>query len=212
MNDSTHFSRLKAKLLSIDLDKEEDMTGTRIGMSIIAIAVIAGVLYLALAGKNPQTDGSHALTANVTDNSISTTSPAQSSTVSIALLDTAGTSGGTKRGCDRVVMTSRTITPTTAPLTAAMKELFSISEENVGGWFNYIARTKNTLKFERAIVENGTAKIYLTGNLSGLAGVCDDPRAAIQIEETARQFPTVKDVKIFLNGAETTLVPSEKGA
>ncbi len=130
--------------------------------------------------------------------------------VKIALLDTEGKSAGKSRGCDKVALVTRTITPTSAPLTAALNELFGIKETNVGGLYNFIAKTNGTLHFDHAVVENGTAKIYLTGSLSGLAGVCDDPRAAIQIEETALEFATVNSVEIYLNGTKTTLVPSEK--
>jgi hypothetical protein len=130
--------------------------------------------------------------------------------VKIALLDTEGNSTGKSRGCDKVAMISRTITPTSAPLTAAMNELFGLKDTNVGGLYNFIAKTSSTLKFDHAVVEDSTAKIYLTGSLSGLSGVCDDPRAAIQIEETALEFATVDNVEIYLNGIKTTLVPSEK--
>ena len=81
----------------------------------------------------------------------------------------------------------------------------------VDGYTNFIARTNDTLSFERAEVdEDGTAHIYLTGELSGLAGVCDDPRAAIQIEETALQFATVAEVQLYLNDEPTDLIPSQQ--
>ena len=129
--------------------------------------------------------------------------------VSVALLDTEFT-GEADRGCDRVVFIERGIATTTMPLTAALQELFSLEEERIEGFYNFMANTNNTLSFERAAVEDGTAHIYLSGNLSGLAGVCDDPRAQIQIEETALQFPTVDDVVIYLNGEEDSLTPSQR--
>jgi len=61
-------------------------------------------------------------------------------------------------------------------------------------------------------VEHGTASIYLSGELSGLAGVCDNPCASIQIEETTLQFPTVDNVVFYLSGEETDLTPGERGA
>jgi hypothetical protein len=39
----------------------------------------------------------------------------------------------------------------------------------------------------------------LTGQMS-LAGECDDPRFQAQIEYTAKQFPTVKSLAVFVNG------------
>lgn len=114
------------------------------------------------------------------------------------------------RGCDMVAMVSRDIPETEAPLTAALEELFSLERESIEGFNNFIARTNDTLSFDRAEVQNGTAHIYLQGELSGLAGVCDNPRAKIQIEETALQFATVEDVQIYLDGEPTELQPNER--
>lgn len=140
---------------------------------------------------------------------VQTTEPA-TTTIKLALLDTAGITRGKERGCDRVVMAEREILETSSVLNAAMRELFAEERQEVAGAFNFIARTNNTLRFDHAIIEDGTAKIYLTGNLSGLAGVCDDPRAQIQIEETALQFATVQKVEIYLNGTKTNLTPSQQ--
>jgi spore germination protein GerM len=136
----------------------------------------------------------------------------ETTAVKIALLDTTGNGGGPVVGCDTLTMVERTVPKTSAPLTAALQTLFAEPEgAQPGTHYNFIARTKNTLKFDHATVENGTANIYLTGSLSGLAGVCDDPRAQIQIEETALQFATVQKVQIYLNNKATVLTPSEKG-
>jgi hypothetical protein len=109
------------------------------------------------------------------------------------------------------VMVNQAISPTVAPLTAALQALFAISTTSVQGWFNYIPRTSATLAFQSATITNGTANIYLTGSLSGMAGICDDPRAEIQIEETALQFPTVQNVQLYLNNQPVdTLAPSMK--
>lgn len=113
-----------------------------------------------------------------------------------------------ERGCDLLAPITRDIEPTQAPLTAAMEELFAINRTDVQGFYNFLTNTNETLSFERATVTDGTASIYLTGKLSGLAGVCDNPRAAIQIEETAKQFSTVEDVQIYLNDEPTDLMPS----
>jgi len=110
-----------------------------------------------------------------------------------------------------VVMVTRTIPATTAPLTAALKVLFTEKENSVPSTeYNFIARTSDTLAFDRTTIEDGTANIYLIGALSGLSGACDDPRAQIQIEETALQFSTVQRVQIFLNGTPTNLTPSQR--
>lgn len=139
-----------------------------------------------------------------------TTTPSNTITIKLALLDTAAISNGKPRGCDRVVMIDREIPATTSVLSASMRELFAEEREEVSGAFNFIARTRDTLSFDHATIDHGTARIYLTGSLSGLAGVCDDPRAHIQIEETALQFPTVTHVEIYVNGTKTSLVPSQQ--
>lgn len=138
------------------------------------------------------------------------TSVLATTTIKLAMLDTAALSNGKARGCDRVVMINREIAATSSILNAALRELFTEEREEVSGVFNFIARTNETLMFDRATIEAGTAHIYLTGSLTGLAGVCDDPRAQIQIEETALQFPTVTRVEIYLNGINTELTPSQQ--
>src|SRR5690606_18152546 len=73
--------------------------------------------------------------------------------VEIALLDNERTSGSEiERGCDLVTFTTRSITPTTAPLTAAMEELFGLEDAEVDGYYNFIANTNDTLTFDRAEV------------------------------------------------------------
>lgn len=134
--------------------------------------------------------------------------------IKVAMLDykdIGNESSGKERGCDRVVFVSRDVDKTTAPLRASLEELFSIDSETVNGWNNFIAKTNDTLSFERATISNGVASIFLTGELSGLAGVCDDPRASIQIEETALQFNSVNEVHIYLNGERTDLRPDSRG-
>lgn len=131
--------------------------------------------------------------------------------VSVALLDPEF-EGEPDRGCDQIVMEERTVDETTMPLTTALEELFSIEEVwlNNQEHYNFIAKTRDTLSFERASVDGGIARVYLSGELSGLAGVCDNPRADIQIEETALQFDSVNSVEIYLNNELTELQPSEQ--
>lgn len=136
----------------------------------------------------------------------------QVSRIQLALLDTELEEGQEpERGCDLVAPITRDIASTRAPLTKALEELFALERTEVQGFYNFIAETNDTLAFDRATVENGTANIYLTGELNGLSGVCDNPRAKIQIEETAFQFPTVENVQIFLNDEPTDLQLNERG-
>lgn len=179
-------------------------------LAVIAavVIIVLGVLWYSYSTK------SASMLATTTPITIATSTPIinnVTTSVKIALLDIEGTSNGKVRGCgDKVVLVDRTVASTTAPLTAALTELFSIGTTTVSGWFNFIDRTNETLHFDHVTIASSTANVYLTGKLSGLAGVCDDPRASIQIEETALQFATVSKVKFFLNGEETTLIPSER--
>ncbi|MFA6050647.1 MAG: GerMN domain-containing protein [Candidatus Paceibacterota bacterium] len=180
------------------------MKKSTIAILIAAVLVILGILvFRDDTMEQEPVDNTPANNIANNNNEVS-----QISQVKIALLDTAGGSGK-QRGCDTVVMVARQIAPTGAPLTAALRELFALDQNMVGDLYHFIANTNDTLAFDRATVENGIAKIYLTGRLSGLAGVCDNPRAAIQIEETALQFATVSSVEIYLNGAKTVLTPNE---
>lgn len=180
---------------------------------ILGLALIGGV-WLALNMRGAQ--------APMTPDPSVTSTPEQvaedpdiatgTTRVKVALLDFSGeTSPGKQRGCDHVVLVDRTVATTSAPLTAALRELFAIKDTKVGDLGNFMPKTASTLTFDRATVQDGTARIYLAGSLTGLAGICDDPRAAIQIEETALQFPTVRQVELYLNGERTSLMPNEKG-
>lgn len=129
--------------------------------------------------------------------------------IQLALLDTdLQNNEEPEQGCDRVAMVTRDIEPTQAPLTTALESLFSLERTNVQGFHNFIAKTSDTLSFDHARVQNGVAHVYLNGELSGVAGVCDNPRARIQIESTALQFPSVESVQIYVNDEPTDLQPS----
>ncbi|MFA6354634.1 MAG: hypothetical protein WCX12_03055 [Candidatus Paceibacterota bacterium] len=122
--------------------------------------------------------------------------------IKIAVLDPEEKTNGKSVGCDHLVLIDRNIPKTDQILNATLKNLFALDDEKVDGWFNIVARVNETLKFDRAAIENGAAKIYLTGSFPTgyLYGVCDDPRLQIQIEETAFQFSSVKSVETYLNG------------
>lgn len=176
----------------------------------VVVAAVALLFIWYMWMQNAGTVDMEKVTPTTTPEEIPETSAATSS-VLLAMLDTEQVSNGPSRGCDKVVMVNQAITSTTAPLTAALQALFAIPTTSVQGSFNYIPRTSGTLSFDYATVMNGTAHIYLTGTLSGLAGICDDPRTEIQIEETALQFPTVQAVQLYLNDQPVqTLAPSMK--
>jgi len=127
--------------------------------------------------------------------------------VAVIALNDAG-KNGPKIGCDdSMVYITKTIPQTAQVLNEAMKQLFSLDKEIIPAtdsdqeYYNVIVKMKD-LKFDHATLENGLAKIYLTGNPAGLGGVCDSPRVPAQIEGTAKQFATVTSVETYLNGAK----------
>jgi hypothetical protein len=65
------------------------------------------------------------------------------------------------------------------------------------GLYNALYRSR--LRLQRAVVVKGKATIHLVGSMS-LGGVCDNPRVKAQLRQTALQFPTVRNVSIFVNG------------
>jgi hypothetical protein len=107
---------------------------------------------------------------------------------------------GKKIGCnDSIVAVERQIAPTTGVLRAALNELLSVHDQYYGESGLYNALYQSDLKVQSVSIVNGMATIRLTGTYA-LGGVCDNPRFQAQIEETARQFPTVRQVSVFING------------
>jgi hypothetical protein len=108
---------------------------------------------------------------------------------------------GKKVGCeDSLVPVTRKIPETTAPLKAALLELFADREASQKEIDLNLGNYWRGMELKSVAIENGTAIIHLTGEAPRVAGVCDAPRIKEQIIETARQFPTVKKVKVFING------------
>jgi len=132
-----------------------------------------------------------------------TEAPSNKIAVKIATLasdDYNGAITGEKKGCDIVRMVYRYVEPNPAILNVTMKELFAYKDQFDYAPGNFVA-SQNNLKFEKATIEEGTAKIYLTGKVE-YAGACDNPRLESQITETAKQFESVYAVKIYLNDKE----------
>ncbi len=117
---------------------------------------------------------------------------------------------GKKIGCDdSVVPVQRTVPATSAVLTAALKELLALHDRNYGTSGLYNALYQSKLSLGSVAITNGRASIQLNGNLL-LGGVCDNPRVAAQLQETALQFSTVKQVAVTINGVPLEKVLSEK--
>jgi hypothetical protein len=117
---------------------------------------------------------------------------------------------GPQIGCgDSIVPVTIDIPPTPAPLTAAYGRLLTVGSQFYGQSGLYNALYQSSLQLDSASVANGQATIYLSGQLR-LGGVCDAPRIQAQLTETARQFPTVTSVAIFVNGQRLEDALSER--
>lgn len=104
-------------------------------------------------------------------------------------------------GCgDSLVSLEREIPQTKAVLKSSLEELLSLKERTYqdGSLYNALAGSK--LRLDTVSIDgNGLVKIELSGTYK-FTGVCEDARFISQIDETARQISTVKEVEIFLNG------------
>lgn len=119
---------------------------------------------------------------------------------------------GKKIGCnDSVLAVAREVAPTKALLRAALKELLRMPEKYESGHNElYNALHRSRLRLKKVSIRRGEARIHLAGLLAS-GGVCDGPRIQAQIEETARQFPTVKKVRVFINSTSLPDYLSERG-
>ena len=132
-------------------------------------------------------------------------------TVKIFLVATGDNGAAGKMiGCgDSLVPVTKQIMPTQGVLRAALEILLGIQQQYYGQSGLYNALYQSNLTIEDLRVENGRASIRLAGKLL-LGGVCDNPRVEAQLVETAKQFSTVKEVEIFINGKPLKNVLSEK--
>jgi len=107
---------------------------------------------------------------------------------------------GQEIGCgDSLVPVEMQVTPTRAPLTAALRELLAIKTETYGESGLYDSLYRSNLTVQSVAIVDRTAIIRLTGEVQ-LGGECDNPRFEGQIVATALQFSTVDAVQVFING------------
>jgi len=102
--------------------------------------------------------------------------------------------------CSKVFKTERTIVQTVAVGKAALEELFkgTTNQEAKDGYFTNIP---TGVKIQKLTIENGVAKVDLNEKLEqGVGGSCRTESIRAQITQTLKQFPTVKDVIISING------------
>jgi len=114
-------------------------------------------------------------------------------------------------GCgDTVVMVTRNVSATIAPLTAAVQQLLSIHDRFYGQSGLYDPLYNANLAVQSVAINNGLATIKLTGKLS-LGGECDDPRVAAQFDALGHQFSSVQKVQVFINGTPLENLLGGKG-
>jgi hypothetical protein len=107
-------------------------------------------------------------------------------------------STGKKIGCgDSLIPVARTIPKTAAPLTAALRELLTTPQHPTENPKLENFWKGRNLKVQSVSIRNSTATIRISGEVF-VAGACDIPRIESQIEETAKQFSSVKRVKVFI--------------
>jgi hypothetical protein len=113
-------------------------------------------------------------------------------------------------GCgDSLASVTQEIVPTQGVLRAALEILLGLKQQYYGETGLYNALYQSDLTIEDLRIENGKASIHLAGRLL-LGGVCDNPRVEAQLVETAKQFSTVREVEIFINGKPLKDVLAEK--
>lgn len=127
----------------------------------------------------------------------------------LVALDDGGKSGR-KIGCnDSLVSITREVSPTRAPLRAALEELLKLPQKGGPRESLHNALYGSKLKLGRVYMRRGEAWIHLSGQLT-TGGVCDAPRVRGQIEATALQFAGVRRVKIYVNGKPLSSYLSER--
>ncbi|MDO8529882.1 MAG: GerMN domain-containing protein [bacterium] len=102
--------------------------------------------------------------------------------------------------CSTVFYAERNIPKTEGIARAALEQLIQgpINLEKDAGFFTNI----NTgVKVQSLVIKNGVAKVDFNQELQqGVAGSCKVTAIRAQIEQTLKQFPTVKSVVISING------------
>jgi hypothetical protein len=142
---------------------------------------------------------------------VSRTPTAAQQTVKVFLiaLEDNGQSGPLVGCGDSAIPVTVTIPHTQGVLRAALEKLLSIKQQFYGESGLYNVLYQSDLQLKSVTIDQGKAIIHLTGTLM-LGGVCDNPRVAAQIEQTALQFSTVNDVAAFINDTPLEEVLSQE--
>jgi hypothetical protein len=113
---------------------------------------------------------------------------------------------GSNTDCHRVFSLPRSIPQTQALATVAMNRLLAgpTSEERAQG---YSTQIPAGTKLNRITIESGVARVDFSQEMATAAGACRVTAIRSQIERTLRQFSTVKNVAITVNGKSDVLEP-----
>lgn len=187
---------------------------------VLVVFTVAGLGYLAYKFINEpsapeQTSVAKSPSPTPTKSAASTPSASASAekmTVKIFMI-AEGDNGASGKliGCgDSAVAVNREIPKTEAVLKAAIEQLLSIKDRAYGQSGLVNSLFESNLQVQSVAIENNKAVIKLTGTVMS-AGSCDDPRLKAQLEETALQFPTVKEVDIFINDKNINDIFSQEG-
>lgn len=184
------------------------MKNILIGVLVVIILVFG---FLAIKGEKPASENVNQIPVGDTeyekdnDNSYPpevTNPPAQNggdtTTIMVPLIDNNIGQFG-PFGCGAyLTFVQRQVPQTSAVLNATYDWLFSNPASSDGdNYYNTIA-TQTNLDFSSVEIVNGTAKVYLTGNVMGAH--CGDATFAAQIEQAAFQYPTVSGIEVYVNG------------
>lgn len=82
----------------------------------------------------------------------------------------------------------------------ALKQLFSIKSEYVGGLLNTLYRSRLRVNNVNFNSKNGLITVDLQGSYKPTGDPCDNSRVKAQVWSTIRQYKDVKATNIYLNG------------
>ncbi len=110
------------------------------------------------------------------------------------------TQGGTIGCGSKIIFAPHTVAKTTATIDATYRTLFElqensdIPEDNIRN----VVAGYTQLFYDSVTLQNGVAKLYLTGTMYG-PGHCAEPDMKAQIEQSALQFDTVNKLEVHIN-------------
>jgi hypothetical protein len=130
----------------------------------------------------------------------SETSPAQVVQIFLIAIGDGGQAGQAVGCGDSLVPAEQSLPPEVQEPRAALESLLAIEDQFYGQSGLYNALYQSDLQVEEVKIDSaGLATVNLTGQVR-LGGECDSPRFQAQLEQTVRQFPSVQQVEIYING------------